>query len=167
MIMIEDARIVLARQASTLKWILIVERYGSLLGHIILNPCQPDSDILNVLLRSSKYQFDIIWFDTTGEHSLYDRCGCVRHLVLYCLKHIFTISLYNCYRLCHIHVAVAHILSVNVACCHLSVYERIFFYNIMTIQYVSLRKFYGRHHDLVDRYEKSVSQMTTNMFHLS
>jgi hypothetical protein len=104
-----------------------VERYGSLLGHIILNPCQPDSDILNVLLRSSKYQFDIIWFDTTGEHSLYDRCGCVRHLVLYCLKHIFTISLYNCYRLCHIHVAVAHILSVNVACCHLSVYERIFF----------------------------------------
>jgi hypothetical protein len=31
----------------------------------------------------------------------------------------------------------------------------------------SLRKFYGRHHDLVDRYGKSVSQMTINMFHLS
>jgi hypothetical protein len=30
-----------------------------------------------------------------------------------------------------------------------------------------LRKFYGRHHDLVDRYGKSVSQMTTDMFHLS
>jgi hypothetical protein len=31
----------------------------------------------------------------------------------------------------------------------------------------SLRKFYGRHHDLLDRYEISVSQMTTHMFHLS
>ena len=31
----------------------------------------------------------------------------------------------------------------------------------------SLRKLYGRHHDLVDRYGISVSQMTTNMFHLS
>jgi hypothetical protein len=31
----------------------------------------------------------------------------------------------------------------------------------------SLRKFYGRHHDLVDRYNVSVSQMTTDMFHLS
>ena len=31
----------------------------------------------------------------------------------------------------------------------------------------SLRKVYGRHHDLVDRYGKSVSQMTTDMFHLS
>jgi hypothetical protein len=30
----------------------------------------------------------------------------------------------------------------------------------------SLRKFYGRHHDLVDRYGISVLQMTTNMFHL-
>jgi hypothetical protein len=30
-----------------------------------------------------------------------------------------------------------------------------------------LRKFYSRHHDLVDRYEISVSQMTTDMFHLS
>ena len=30
-----------------------------------------------------------------------------------------------------------------------------------------LRKFYGRHHDLVDRYGMSMSQMTTNMFHLS
>jgi hypothetical protein len=29
----------------------------------------------------------------------------------------------------------------------------------------SLRKFYGRHHDLVDRY--GISQMTTDMFHLS
>jgi hypothetical protein len=28
-------------------------------------------------------------------------------------------------------------------------------------------KFYGRHHDLVDRYGISVSQMTTDMFHLS
>jgi hypothetical protein len=27
--------------------------------------------------------------------------------------------------------------------------------------------FYGRHHDLVDRYGISVSQMTTGMFHLS
>ena len=32
---------------------------------------------------------------------------------------------------------------------------------------LSLRMFYGRHHDLVDRYGISVSQMTTNMFHLS
>ena len=31
----------------------------------------------------------------------------------------------------------------------------------------SLRKFYGRHHDLVDRYGISVSQMTTDMIHLS
>jgi hypothetical protein len=31
----------------------------------------------------------------------------------------------------------------------------------------SLRKFYGHHHDLVDRYGLSVSQMTTDMFHLS
>jgi len=31
----------------------------------------------------------------------------------------------------------------------------------------SHRKFYGRHHDLVDRYGISVSQMTTDMFHLS
>ena len=30
----------------------------------------------------------------------------------------------------------------------------------------SLRKFYGRHHDLVDRYGISVSQVTTDMFHL-
>ena len=30
----------------------------------------------------------------------------------------------------------------------------------------SLRKFYGRHHDLVNRYVVSVSQMTTDMFHL-
>ena len=30
-----------------------------------------------------------------------------------------------------------------------------------------LRKFYGRHHDLVDRYGISVSQITTDMFHLS
>jgi len=28
-------------------------------------------------------------------------------------------------------------------------------------------KCYGRHHDLVDRYGISVSQMTTDMFHLS
>ena len=31
----------------------------------------------------------------------------------------------------------------------------------------SFRKFYGRHHDLVDRYGISVSQMTMDMFHLS
>jgi len=31
----------------------------------------------------------------------------------------------------------------------------------------SLRKFYGRHHDMVDRYGISVSQMTTDMYHLS
>ena len=31
----------------------------------------------------------------------------------------------------------------------------------------SLRKFYGPHHDLVNRYGISVSQMTTDMFHLS
>ena len=31
----------------------------------------------------------------------------------------------------------------------------------------SLPKFYGRHHDLVDHYGISVSQMTTHMFHLS
>jgi len=30
----------------------------------------------------------------------------------------------------------------------------------------SLRQFYCRHHDLVDRYGISVSQMTTDMFHL-
>ena len=30
-----------------------------------------------------------------------------------------------------------------------------------------LRKFHGRHHDLVDRYGKYVSQITTDMFHLS
>jgi hypothetical protein len=30
----------------------------------------------------------------------------------------------------------------------------------------NLRKFYGRFHDLVDRYGISVSQMTTDMFHL-
>jgi hypothetical protein len=31
----------------------------------------------------------------------------------------------------------------------------------------SLRKFYGRNHDLIDRNGISVSQMTTDMFHLS
>ena len=31
----------------------------------------------------------------------------------------------------------------------------------------SLRQFYGRHHDLVDRYGISVSQMIMDMFHLS
>ena len=31
----------------------------------------------------------------------------------------------------------------------------------------SFRKLYGRHYDLVDRYGKSVSQMTTDKFHLS
>ena len=31
----------------------------------------------------------------------------------------------------------------------------------------SLRKFYGHHHDLIGRYGISVSQMTTDMFHLS
>jgi len=31
----------------------------------------------------------------------------------------------------------------------------------------SNRKYYGRHHDLVDRYGISVSQMCTDMFHLS
>ena len=31
----------------------------------------------------------------------------------------------------------------------------------------SIRKFYGRNPDLVDRYGISVSQMTTGMFHLS
>jgi len=31
----------------------------------------------------------------------------------------------------------------------------------------SLRKFNGCHHDLVDRYGMSVSQMTMDMFHLS
>jgi len=31
----------------------------------------------------------------------------------------------------------------------------------------SLRKFYGRHHDLIDRYGISVSQVTKDMFHLS
>ena len=30
-----------------------------------------------------------------------------------------------------------------------------------------LRKFYSRHHDLIDRYGISVSQMTIDMFHLS
>jgi len=29
-----------------------------------------------------------------------------------------------------------------------------------------LRKFYGRHHGLVDRYGISVLQMTTDMFHM-
>jgi len=31
----------------------------------------------------------------------------------------------------------------------------------------SLRKFHGRHHDMVQLYGASVSQMATNMFHLS
>jgi hypothetical protein len=31
----------------------------------------------------------------------------------------------------------------------------------------SLRKFHGRHNDLVDHYGISVSQMNTDMFHLS
>ena len=31
----------------------------------------------------------------------------------------------------------------------------------------SLRKFYGRHYDLVNRYGVYVSQMSTHMFHLS
>ena len=31
----------------------------------------------------------------------------------------------------------------------------------------SLRKFFGRHHDLVDRYEISISQMTMDIFRLS
>jgi len=31
----------------------------------------------------------------------------------------------------------------------------------------SLPKFYGRHHDLVDRYGITMSQMITDIFHLS
>ena len=31
----------------------------------------------------------------------------------------------------------------------------------------SFQKSYGRHHDLVKRYTTSVSQITTDMFHLS
>jgi hypothetical protein len=31
----------------------------------------------------------------------------------------------------------------------------------------SLRKYYSRHHDLVDLYGMSESQMTTDIFHLS
>ena len=38
---------------------------------------------------------------------------------------------------------------------------------ILTKLKSSLRKFCGHHHDLVDRYGTSVSQMTTEMFHLS
>jgi hypothetical protein len=38
---------------------------------------------------------------------------------------------------------------------------------IRTFQPSSLRKFYGGHHDLVDRYGISVSQMTMDMLHLS
>ena len=34
-------------------------------------------------------------------------------------------------------------------------------------EYWSFGKFYGRNHDLVDSYRISVSQMTTDMFHLS
>ena len=30
-----------------------------------------------------------------------------------------------------------------------------------------IQQFYGRYHDLVDRYEIYVSQMSTDMFHLS
>ena len=39
--------------------------------------------------------------------------------------------------------------------------------NAMVKLKLSLRKVYGHHHDLVDRYGISVSQMTTDMFHLS
>jgi hypothetical protein len=44
----------------------------------------------------------------------------------------------------------------------------IIFY-IYVYLFVMLNKqwFYGRHHDLVDRYGISMSQMTTDMFHLS
>ena len=34
-------------------------------------------------------------------------------------------------------------------------------------EYLILRKFYDRHHDMVNCYGKSVSQMTTDMFHKS
>jgi hypothetical protein len=37
----------------------------------------------------------------------------------------------------------------------------------LLVKLKSLRKFYDRHHDLIDRYGISVSQMTTDMFHLS
>jgi len=35
------------------------------------------------------------------------------------------------------------------------------------VKWKSLLKVYGRHHDFVDRYEIFVSQITTDMFHLS
>ena len=38
---------------------------------------------------------------------------------------------------------------------------------LLVILKSSLRKFYGRHHDLVDRFGMYVSQITTDMFHLS
>jgi hypothetical protein len=48
---------------------------------------------------------------------------------------------------------------------------QIFYFKLDEIKLVklksSLRQFYGRHHDLVGRYGISVSQMTTDMFHLS
>jgi hypothetical protein len=38
---------------------------------------------------------------------------------------------------------------------------------LLTRKLLNQGKFYGRHHDLVDRYGISVSQMTTDIFHLS
>jgi hypothetical protein len=35
------------------------------------------------------------------------------------------------------------------------------------VEVITSQIMYGRHHDLVDRYRISVSQMTTDMFHLS
>ena len=40
----------------------------------------------------------------------------------------------------------------------------VFFYQFLYIPVFSLQKFFGRHHELVDRYETSVSQMRTDLF---
>jgi len=45
-------------------------------------------------------------------------------------------------------------------------YANLFLYLYYANFIQRLLKFYCRHHDLVNRYEAYVSQMTTNMFHL-
>ena len=47
--------------------------------------------------------------------------------------------------------------------------KRFYFWHILLLVKLksSLPRFYGGHHDLVDRYGTSVTQITTDMFHLS
>ena len=57
--------------------------------------------------------------------------------------------------------------SWNLLSCLLSLFTRGLEGSLLHMLYYHFQKLYGRHHDFVDRYGISVSQMTTDMIHVS